>query len=417
MEAIAHSSTTASERAGERVARVRRASDAALVVLFLAGLWLPLLGVQLGHHGWDIAAARAENRRMAAVPTLLRLRDAHVTSTKGKLKALATFPGQFKYYLSDHFGFRSLLIRLHGTLMVKGLGVTSNPAVILGKDGWLYLGNDGSLEDWRNIDPFTPDELEQWRRMLEARNAFCARLGIPYLFVVAPSKYDIYPEYMPDALTRVGTQCRLDQLLAYLHQKHSPVQVLDLRVALLEARKVGVRLFQRTDTHWNDPGAFVAYGAIMAAVQQKLPNARPLSASDFEPLSTIRPGMDLAGLLGLNDVLQEESLDLRPKVQLRLPHVEQNDVVPITVAPAARGQPSIVMFRDSFMTTVLPFVAQGFGRGVYLWEDGFDRKLVEDERPDIVVQEIAQRKLMRPVMEIEKTQPIKLVNGRWELAG
>jgi len=394
---------------------VRRAADAVLVLLFLAGLWIPLLGVHLGRHGWDISTARAENRRMAAMPLALRLKEAHVTLPKAKLKAFAKLPGDFKYYLSDHFGFRSLLIRAHGLLMVKGLGVTSNPAVILGKQGWLYLGNDGSTEDWRNLEPFTSQELEQFRQMLESRNAFCVRIGIPYLFVVAPSKYDIYPEYMPDNLTRVRSECRLDQLLAYLREKHSPVQVLDLRGPLMEAKKQGVRLFQKTDTHWNERGAWVAYQAIMDAVRQKLPQVEVLPLSDFDLVTRQVPGMDLAGLLGLNDVLHEESLDLVPRIPLRLPYVEQNVVEPINVPPRSAGQASIVMFRDSFMTAVLPYVAESFGRGVYFWEDGFDQNVVQTERPSIVIQEIAQRKLMHDVPFLEKTQAVKRVNGSWQL--
>ena len=413
MEAIARSSTIASERrvpeapppaAGPR-AKVRRGADVLLVVLFLGANFAPLVGVKIGRHGWDIAQ-RAENRRMVAEPSLLRTRELHIATTNGKLKALAKFPGEFKYYFSDHFGFRSLLIRTHGLMMVEGLGVTSNPSVILGKDGWLYLASDKSLEDWRNIDPFSGAELESWRQMLESRSRFCADRGIPYLVVFAPSKYDIYPEYIPDELTQVRRESRLDQLLAYLAERHSSVQVVDLRDALLGAKGPGIRLFQKTDTHWNDLGGWLAYHAMMSAVTDKLPTARVLQIEEFDRVTTIRPGLDLAGLLGLNDVLSEESFDLRPKFSLRLPDVEQNMVEPIVVNAGAKGGPSVVMFRDSFMTNVLPWIAESFGRGVYLWEDGFDQKLIEAEHPDIVIQEFAQRKLMQSIDVMNKTQQV-----------
>jgi hypothetical protein len=158
MEVIAPSSTTDSERRAIARFSSRRTADTVLIVLFLAGLWAPLLGVRMGRHGWDIET-RHENRGLAQVPTLLRAKELHINSRRARLKALVKFPGEFKYYVSDHFGFRNLLIRSHGELMVKGLGVTSNHAVILGKEGWLYLANDGSLEDWRNIDLFTSDDL------------------------------------------------------------------------------------------------------------------------------------------------------------------------------------------------------------------------------------------------------------------
>ena len=413
MEAIARSSTTASNLPAPHVppydagprAKVRRAADFVLVVFFIAAIFAPLVGVKVGRHGWDISQ-RAENRRMIAEPSLLRMREQHITTTKGQLKALAKFPGEFKYYFSDHFGFRSLLIRTHGLMMVRGLGVTSNPSVILGMDEWLYLANDGSLEDWRNIDPFTSAQLESWRQVLESRSQFCADHGIPYLVVFAPSKYDIYPEYMPDELTQVRRETRLDQLLAYLAERHSSLQVVDLRDALLGAKGSSIRLFQKTDTHWNDLGGWLAYHAMMSAVTDKLPTARVLQIEEFDAVTTIRPGMDLAGLLGLNDVLWEESFDLHPRFPLRLPHVEQNMVQPIVVNADAKGGPSVVMFRDSFMTNVLPWVAESFGRGVYLWEDGFDQKLIEAEHPEIVIQEFAQRKLMQPIEVMNKTQVI-----------
>lgn len=415
MEVIAPSSTTASDRAASARQSLRRGFAAAVVALFLAGISLPLLGVRIGNHGWDVAAP-AENRRLSAEPTLLTLRQSHVHGAKATLKAVAKFPGQFKYYLADHFGFRNLLIRAHGLLMVRGLGVTSNPAVILGKDGWLYLANDGSLEDWRNLDPFKLHDLEQWRELLEARHRYCADRHIAYLFVVAPSKYDVYPEYMPDALTRVGDESRLDQLLKYLHHVGSPVRVLDLRGPLREAKQSGgVRLFQKTDTHWNDRGAWIAYRAMLDEVGRMGLSPAVLSPGDFEPVTVARPGMDLAGLLGLNEYYREESLDLRPKVPLVLPHVNQNDVQPITIDRPGVRLPRVVMFRDSFMTTVLPFVAQSFGRGVYFWEDGFNPTVVEAEKPDLVIQEIAQRKLMQPPGMMRKTQNVRRENGGWVL--
>ena len=90
-------------------------------------------------------------------------------------------------------------------------------------------------------------------------------------------------------------------------------------------------------------------------------------------------------------------------------------VEPITVPSDGSSKPKVVMFRDSFMTAALPFLAESFGRGVYMWEDGFDEKVIESEHPDVVIQEIAQRKLMLPIEQIGKIQPVKLENGKWEL--
>jgi alginate O-acetyltransferase complex protein AlgJ len=419
MEVIAPSSTTASER--EAVSRgtaprtrTRRAANALLIALFLVGLCAPLIGVQFRGHGWDIAS-RAD-RRKSPEPTLMRLKEAHVTGATGTLKAVAKFPGDFKYYLSDHFGFRNALIRLHGTLMVDGLGVTSNPSVVLGKHGWLFLANEGSLDDYRHTDPMTPERLEGWRRMLEARQRWCDQHHIPYLVVFAPSKHTIYPEEMPDTYTRAPGPSRLEQLVEYLKANHSPVHVLDLTEPLLAAKREGVRLYQKTDTHWNDRGAWVGYQAVMAAVRKQVPSVRVLSADEFEAVTRTRPGMDLAGLLGLNDQFREESLDLKARIPLRLPYVEQDVVEPFTVNASAPGQPGVVVFRDSFFTQVLPWLAESFGRGAYFWQYGFNPSIIETEHPAIVIQEFAERKLVLPASEMEKDRlNVQRVNGNWEL--
>lgn len=396
-------------------ARSRRGTDALLVVVFLVGICAPLLGVQLGHHRWDIESLA--DRRKNPLPELLEHGTPVLSTGKGKIKALAHFPGQFKYYLSDHFGFRNLLIQLHGRLMVQGLGVTSNQSVILGKDGWLFLANEGSLDDYRHADPFTPEKLEQWRTIFERRRQWCADRGIKYLVVFAPSKHSIYPEEMPDVYTRLSQPSRLPQLVEYLRKHHSPLQVLDLTQALLDAKRGGVRLYQKTDTHWNDRGAWVGYRAVMDAVQRQVPSARVLSAHEFEPVTTICDGMDLAGQLGLNSVLHEKRLDLRPRIPLRLSHVEQDVIEPFTVDATAHGQPGAVVFRDSFFTQVLPWLAESFGRGAYFWQYGFSPDVIEAEHPSIVIQEIAERKLSMSPGDFDRdVLSVQCVNGKWELA-
>lgn len=415
MEAIAPSSTIASDRTSAvSRTRTRRVTDALLVALFLAGIIAPLLGVRIGSHGWDVGLLA--DRRKSPLPLLLQRGLPELTTSRGKLVVLSKFPGQFKYYLSDHFGFRNLLIQLHGQLMVNALGVTSNQSVILGKDGWLFLANEGSLEDYRHTDPFTSAELESWKNILEGRQRWCAAHGIAYLVVFAPSKHSIYPEEMPDFYTRLPEPSRLPQLVQYLKEQHSPVRDLDLTEPLIEARSGGVRLYQKTDTHWNDRGAWVGYQKIMDAVRQQVPGAHVLSLADFEPATTIRPGMDLAGQLGLNGVLEEQSLDFKSRIPLRLPYVEQDVVEPFTVNANAPGQPGIVVFRDSFFTQVLPWLAESFGRGAYFWQYGFSPDIIETEHPAIVIQEIAERKLSMPAKLLDRDHlDVQLVNGKWEL--
>jgi hypothetical protein len=415
MEVTAPSSTTASEpRAiAARPISIRRATDTLLVMLFIAGISIPLLGVKFRQWGWDIPS-RGENRKLADEPRILHLGEDGPVTNRQRVMALAHFPGDFKKYLGDHFAFRNLLIKLHGMLMVEGLKTTSTHQVELGKGGWMYFAGDGSLDDYRNIEPWTDQELVEWRQVLEDRQAFCDRMGIKYLFVVAPSKQDIYPENMPDRINQVRIETRLDQLMAYMKRCGSKVQIVDLRGPVLEAKKSGERLYHKTDTHWNDRGAFPAYLALMQAVRAKVPGVRILSESDFTPTVSKIAGMDLSKLLGINDRMQERRLNLEARIPLRLPRVDQDDMTPMNVEGTG---PRAVVFRDSFMTAMLGWVAEGFGHGVYFWEDGFDTNVITKEKPDIVIQEIAERKFMQLAQSMRLNQPVKYENGKWIVVG
>ena len=55
--------------------------------------------------------------------------------------------------------------------------------------------------------------------------------------------------------------------------------------------------------------------------------------------------------------------------------------------------PRAVIFRDSFVSRLVPFLSEHFSRAVYLWQNDFDANAVEQERPDVVIQEIVGRHL------------------------
>jgi alginate O-acetyltransferase complex protein AlgJ len=203
---------------------------------------------------------------------------------------------------------------------------------------------------------------------------------------------------MPRRIHRVRPESRLDQLVAHL-RAHSTVELLDLREPL-RAAKPRIRVFQRTDTHWNDPGAFLAYRAIMERVATRFPQSEPLPWSAFDIQTTTAPGGDLAMLLNLPDVLTEETLVLIPRAPRA---ARQVSITPAGSVPwhhlameTGRPLPRAIVLHDSFMLAVLPFLSEGFSRVLYVWGSTLDAQLVARERPDIVIDERVERSLMAP---------------------
>ena len=90
----------------------------------------------------------------------------------------------------------------------------------------------------------------------------------------------IYGDEMPATIARVGDLSRTDQLFTAL-AGHRPRP--STCAALEFDAKARERVYQQTDTHWNDRGALVAYQQIIDAVRARVPATPPAwTREDFE---------------------------------------------------------------------------------------------------------------------------------------
>ncbi len=354
----------------------------ALVIVFLVIISLPAAVNLSGHDGAD---PHAENRELASWPRLTR-----------SVSSWRAYPGAFSAWFDDHFGLRSTLVRWSGEVRLFGLGVSPSRAVAKGADGWFFYADDFAAEDYAKVAPMTADELANWRLALKQAHRWLAARHIAYVFMVAPDKHVLYPEAMPASLARVGDLSRTDQLLTTIQDLGFGV---DVRPALFAGR-THERIYQRTDTHWNDRGAFLAYQQIIRAVRARLPAVPPeWSRDEFDAVERDAEAGDLAGMMGLRRVLREEQLALLPKRVRRAIVVEPRGAPAtaeegylVTAIPGST-LPRAVIFRDSFVSQMAPFLSEHFSRAVYAWQNDFDAALVAREQPDVVIQEIVGRHL------------------------
>lgn len=360
-------------------AHVRRSRNFCLIGLFLGVLWLPVLD---NFFGFDASPSLQERRGLAGFP-------AFVPSTK----ELALYPAKFEQFYRDHLGFRQSLIRAYNFLHVKVFKVSPTPQVIMGKNHWFFFHNDGY---YRSVRQFTTAELRQWKLVLEQRRNWLADRGIPYLFVVAPNKETIYPEFMPDHINRVRPESLLDQLIAYLCT-HSDVSILDLRSPLRDAKGSHL-LYSRTDIHWNDFGAFVGYQSILQALSDRFPHLRALPFSAFDVRLSQRPGIqfDLARVLALPGVFPEHHVALVPH-QPRRAQMPRLSIVENVTTVTDAALPRAVVLHDSFAVTLIPFLSEHFQR-VYYYRgvEEFQYDIVHNEHPDVAIQFIVERHIVPP---------------------
>ncbi len=178
-------------------------------------------------------------------------------------------------------------INLEALVKVYGLGVSPNTNIAVGKRGFYFEGwgarkvekgvvaKFDNIADYMGQIPFSQEELEHWRRVLEERAYWLKERGINYVFVLAPTKALVYPEYLPRSLQIAidrGRANRYQQLSTYLREK-STIHFIDLLPPLLAAKKKRdyPLLFYKTDFHWNFYGAFIAYQAMARKLAEMFP--------------------------------------------------------------------------------------------------------------------------------------------------
>lgn len=351
-----------------------------LVLIFLAVIVAPVTGMML----FGTSSSTSENRSLSERPRLA-----------WDLASLRAYPAQWTRYFEDHFALRQQLVRWQSEFRLRAFGVPSSESVIRGQDGWLFYADDGALKDYADSSPLSDDELEMWRATLQDTSDWLGEQDIAYVFVISPDKHLVYPEYMPASIRR-ATASRIDQLVDYLHE-HSTVRVLDLRPALIEA-KANERIYHRTDTHWNDRGAFVGYREIVASLAGDVPGLVDAPMTEYEPREVASQGLDLAGMLGLTDAITEDDLVLVPRTPAVARIVEPSEPNPrlmhARIVTEGRDEgPRAVIFMDSFGAGMVRFLSEHFSRAVYLWQSNMDPEVVRAERPRVVIQEWVGRRL------------------------
>jgi hypothetical protein len=361
--------------------RKSRVYEATLAALFLGFLLAPVLVTAV-----NIARGPGTPREESRAPT------PRLSFGKAELKR---FPGALKWYFTERFGLKETFVHLHGLLEVKLLGTSSSSSVVLGKKGWLFLASEGALDYHRGAEPLGGPRLRLWLRELEGRRAWLEQRGIEYAFVVAPNTHSIYPEFLPDGVAR-GGRTRLDQLLEAARTSAPRVRVVDLRPSLL-AFKDKAPLYFQTDTHWQPTAAFLATRTIAETF------GLPPPAGELLPVRRHAiQGGDLARLLGLAQTLKDE--EVWPAAEPEPVKEANGALLPSNLVDVVlrdrivmlnpRGRGTAVIFRDSFGEALIPWVSGLFARTVWISSYEFSEEVVLQEQPQIVIEQVVERKLM-----------------------
>ncbi len=373
---------------------MKRWLDLALVTLFGLGLAFPTVGSLCCRHKDKLLD---EGRILAGFP-----------EWKDDLSLWHEYLMQMETYYNDHLGFREPLIAFDLTIK-RAFFAEMGPDVLRGREGWLFLKRDCNIDtmnDHLGLTRFSRAQLKTRQvPALEERRDWLAAQGIKYLYVIAPNKETIYPEYLPGWL-KPSAATKVDQFVNHM-RLHSTVPVLDLRPVLREARQ-RTPIFYKTDSHWNLLGAFVACEAIITNQSNQIPGLVPLGLEEFEINQVPATDGDLVRMAGEPDVKDDNNYVLTPRPGLprlefsssgtnqigwpqiwNIPVFENKEVT--TIINNQRTQ-RVVMFGDSFAVKLQPFLGFHFGQ-VILSREHFNQAEVMKAKPVLVIDEIVERLL------------------------
>lgn len=381
--------------------KLRRAVNVALAFVFLTATVAPMTG--LWRDGISQMIEKTENRRIADFPQLEgKWRGPFWIPRKG---TMLEFPSTFEVWFNDRLGGRRQFIGVRNLATYAGLtsesvirpqqGQARNAQVIIGRDGWLFATVENLVDDFRCTCPFTEKQLDRWQQVLTARHDWLARRGIKYVVMIAPNSQTIYGEYMPRTITRVNPHSRTDQLIARL-KASTNIPVLDPRARLI-AGKTNWPTYHKTDTHWNDYGAFLAYEQLCEALQPLFPVLRPARIADFVVTVKEAEGMELARAVESIVRFPEQLVTLEPKQSRQAVHTAH--------VPSGAGQTRVstnpqaelnraVVLHDSFFWALWPYVSEHWQQVRYAWGPGFPIDIIEQDKPEIVIQEFVERRFM-----------------------
>jgi alginate O-acetyltransferase complex protein AlgJ len=312
----------------------------------------------------------------------------------GMLLAPIFKPGWTLKTLGSSFNWRKDLIQMYNFARIK-IGDRVFPNVVVGKNGWFFYTGEEAIDDYQRGRLVRQKDLRQIQQTLDNLNRDLAKQGIILVVVIPPNKESVYPQYMPGEIPILRDKSRLDQFMEYM-QSHAETRIIDLEPVMKEA-STSQQVYFRTDSHWNQYGAYLAYQKILSVLSEEYPALHVHPLSDYQIALGGKTMRDLANIIGVPGI-QEMDWVFSPKFSIQaqaidIP-VEAGDVR--MVSTEDRTLPSAVIFHDSFFVSLSHFFEPHFSKMTsvpFANQNIWKLSWIKQQNPDIVIIELVERYL------------------------
>jgi len=340
--------------------------------------------------------SETENRYLANFPIIL--------DEQGGINK--EFPSAFNAWVKDNIGFREIFVKINTKINYDIFKTSPNPIVKIGREGWYFYNNDNNIEIAYGKYPLTEETLIAIKNEQESIQKALAKKGIEYVLILTPSKVSIYPEKIADANFEVR-ETPIDIVEKYL-KKNTTIKVINTKEEVLKAKENGQQVFFKTDTHWNDEGAYIGYKHTINQLNEfGIINSLPVSINQIQ--SSYKG--EFSAIMGDSTLLPEETyngvkvispnaIEIQNKQLLDLIHTEQKDDNYnlygnyTYVNNSLQQGKKILMYGDSFLGSrkIIPeLFAENCSELTFVWSDRIKNSIVNEVKPNVVVFERTER--------------------------
>jgi alginate O-acetyltransferase complex protein AlgJ len=358
-----------------------------IILLFLSAVTLPL--VFSNKVGGE--KSETENRYLATFPDIVT-------------KDMKLSPGVkvgLENWINDNAGFRTQFQKFRTDFEYYVFHISPSNLVHIGEDGWFYYTGDNDLKIAEGDYPLTQQMLEKIKdNQVKIQNAL-SRSGIEYVIVFTPSKPSVYPEYLKGGKFFVKNTV-IDIVSDYL-RKNTTIPIINTKDNLLSAKDSGLVYF-KTDSHWNESGAYVGYTAIINSLQQLgMVHSGPVKITTYP---STRKG-EFSAMMGDINLLPAESYNATQIISPNAVSIQDgnyyNQMMKLTKLDKAYGYYSYqnnnaekkktLIYGDSYFGAweMTQLLAENFSNLDFVWSDVLKENVVEQSKPDIVIMERTER--------------------------
>ena len=303
----------------------------------------------------------------------------------------------------EKFCFRSMLIRQFLWFKMNILMDSPLPKkLVIGKHGFLFLTDYNSMDDYRNVNHFTPDVKRELSEKFQENLNFCTANGIKYVIVIVPEKQRVYPELLPLNISQVRKTSRFDDFTEYLKSCNIDLPLLYLSETLISHKdSFDDGLYFRKESHWNYIAAKIAFDKVREFLNDRY--RYNVSFVDYKWEDYLEDDLDLAIQLGESRFQTERTKKPVSILNYRiLDHLNKNDSTLMRKQKKPNylisrrnldQEGNVLIYRDSYTSFWSDLFVDAFYDTRLVWDYDLNLEYIERVNPDLIVHEIAERHL------------------------